>query len=237
MDWTPRLPDWILPWLAGGFLWFGFVYLFVAPELTQRAVDRHIAAECRRTASTEDCECLLHSIHDSRMKHAVFISTLGYSDSRPRGSVYGGSDNGFIQYIAREARDPQRRNDCAKPQISNGSVMSPEQEAAAERNQQRIEEALAEQRRIAEKTAAETQRLTEEAQQRAADEAQRVVEAAEQAAVDALNCELGDSVLVDDAERKCRLTKEVNEEMMSWGELAAEKSRQIRWNLRRKWGL
>ena len=82
-----RIPEWLLPWILGCSFWYAVVFLFVSPELTQRALDRHIVAECNRNTTAVNCECIIDDIQVAgRMSNALFVASFGLSDSRPRRS-------------------------------------------------------------------------------------------------------------------------------------------------------
>jgi len=234
MDYMPRLPDWLLAWGMGVGVWFAVVFLFVAPSLTDRAISQHIAAECDRGASSEVCECVFDNIRvDGRMDNALFVSSFGISDPRPRQNIYSGSTNGYIQYIAREVIDRERREACDIQPV----VRNPVDDEVAERERRRLAEEVEKERVRFRDELDEQRRKVEEAEEETKRKIAAERERVAQKLRDARNCELGNYELVEDVERKCRLMKNANEEMMSWGELGVDKSKQFRDYLRRKWGL
>jgi len=211
-------------------LWFAAAYLFVAPTLTQRSIVRHIDAECNRSASSKVCSCVLSDIQTAgRIENALFISSFGFSDPRPRQAVYHGSGNSYVQYVAREATEPQRRDTCKNNPLS----MVQAQEEAEARQKKHFEDRLKQQQQYFDQMEADAEKQRQDQIRKLEDAKNKMAAAAR----DARNCEFGNTDLVEDAERKCRLASDTNEELMSWGELAVEKSEQLRWHFKRKWGL
>ncbi len=220
MDMPFHIPETLMPYLIGAGVWYGGCLVYFAPELTTRAIDLHVAGECSAGANPDICPCVFTDIKTGTgvFKNALFLSTFSFSD--PRVDLFGSTRNPYIEYISLEARDRDRRQACRDNNLSSTDYDS-------QREKQRLKklhDAEMEAVRIAQN------KQIEEAKKKAA-------EAAKVATNAALDCEFGNSVLVEDAERLCNIGTGYTEEKLSWMELGLAKSKQFREKLKREWGL
>lgn len=119
MDMPFQIPEALMPAVIGAGLWYGGCFLFLAPELTTRAIDLHIAKECSTGETPDLCACMLGDIQTGSgvYKNALFLSTFSLSD--PRVDLLGNTRNPYIEYISLEARNTKRIHACGKLRIDN----------------------------------------------------------------------------------------------------------------------
>ncbi len=112
MDLPFRIPDILLPILFGALLWFGCVYFFITPALTERVIDIHVREECEGHADQVFCDCLFEHFWErgASIKSTLFLST--FSLSEPRISLFDTKRNPYVEYVSYQMKKPKLRTAC-----------------------------------------------------------------------------------------------------------------------------
>ncbi len=231
MDLPFRIPDSLLPVLAGLVLWFGACYLYFGPELTERAIAMHVEQECLSGANPKMCACVLTGIQTGTgaFNNAVFLSTFGLSE--PRVKIWNNDDrNPYIQYVSLQVSDQSRRKSCDAAPLN--LVVQAEQAAqkkVAEEKAKAAQKALD----IQKQHNAEMEQIRQANQQLVEDTNKKLKEVADAAK----NSQIGKVIeqeLKDQTERAKRLyelKEKTADEFLDWWELGLKRSEKQRRNI------
>ena len=234
MDLPFRIPDSLLPVLAGLVLWFGACYLYFGPELTERAIAMHVEKECLSGANPKMCACVLTGIQTGTgaFNNAVFLSTFGLSE--PRVKLWNNDDNPYIQYVSLQVSDQSRRMSCdaAPLDLVVQAEQAAEKKVAEEKAKaaQKVQEALDRQKQ---QHKDEMEQIRQANQQLVEDTNKKLKEVADAAK----NSQIGKVIeqeLKDQTERAKRLyelKEKTADEFLDWWELGLKRSEKQRRNI------
>ena len=112
MDFPFRIPDALTPIIFGLLVWFGVCYVWVAPELSDRVINRHVAAECETETSPENCPCVFDHIRSGKtaMLSALFIASFTLSE--PHIDLFGESRHPYVEWISQQTQNTVRAGIC-----------------------------------------------------------------------------------------------------------------------------
>ncbi|MCB1754327.1 MAG: hypothetical protein KDJ38_02320 [Gammaproteobacteria bacterium] len=128
MDMPFKIPESMVPFLVGAGVWFVICYLWLAPELTVRAANLHLASECEAGASQPLCQCIIEDIRVGRgaLMNALFLSS--FSLSEPRVEFFGSKRNPYVEYVSLQMQDTDRRKRCNHPIVASTNQKANKQE-------------------------------------------------------------------------------------------------------------
>lgn len=135
-----RIPDALLPILFGACLWFGCVYFFLMPELTERAINLHVREECEGNADPGFCDCLFDRFWERKtsIKSTLFLSTLSLSEPRIR--LFDSERNPYVEYVSLQISDPEQRASC---DLSGREAVRLVEKRAADKAEEKYKKELA----------------------------------------------------------------------------------------------
>ena len=113
MDFPFRIPEALTPIIFGLLVWFGVCYLWITPTLSDRVINRHIAAECEMEATPENCPCVFDHIRSGKAALLSALFVASFTLSEPRIDLLGESRHPYIEWVSRQAQDAVREGICA----------------------------------------------------------------------------------------------------------------------------
>ncbi len=240
-----RIPDSLLPVLAGLFLWFGACYVFFAPELTERAIAMHVEKECIAGANPAMCSCILTDLQtgSGAFNNAIFLSSFALSEPRVR--IWNNEQNPYIQYTSLQMNDQSRRNTCDAPTLdlvaqaekAAQKKIAKEKEKAAKAMQKALAVQQQQYQAEMEKIRQANQQLVEDTNKKLKEVTENTTEKVKEVAEVVINSPLGKEIKeqTEQAKRVYELKDKTAKEVLNWWELALKRSEKKRHDFERRY--